>query len=293
MCLVLRVMSCPAWRISSATVASGRAVDGRGVRIRLCHGERIEPGGEIGVAALAGKVGCGLAGFALVVWIGTVSEEKLGQVAAVGGCSGEEGCESAGLDGIDGGATVEEEADYFGILVQGEGGMEGLVLLGVAAEGVDSGAGIEQRLDGLRGGKGGGEVQGRPAVAGVVVCELRFGSEQAIQLGQVADGGCFKDVEAAAVRGKPLEEEVADEGLREVDRPAECGYALGIAPDGERGVVVDLFSNFGGCACLNEFEEGCGHGSKISAIGVRGASKVRTHRSKILAISFRFMYELI
>jgi len=26
---------------------------------------------------------------------------------------------------------------------------------------------------------------------------------------------------------------------------------------------------------------------------VRGASKVRTHRSKILAISFRFMYELI
>jgi len=226
-----------------------------------------KPGGQIRVATLARKVGRGLAGFARLAGIGTVRDEIVCQVPPVGGCGGEERCEPAGLDGVHRGSMVEEQVDCLGVFAQGEGGMEGLVLLRIAADGVDGGAGIEQGLDGLGGGKGGGQVQRCPAVAGIRLGELRAGREQAIQLGQVAHGGGFKDVEAEAVPGKPLEQKVADEGLAEVDRPAECGDALRIAPGSQRGVSLDLFGDFGGCASLDEFEEGCGHGFKIARSG--------------------------
>lgn len=93
------------------------------------------------MAALAGEVGGGFALIAFEGGVGAVGEEEFDQVAAVGDGGGEEGCESASLGGVDGGAVLEQEQDGVRVFAEGEGGVEGMVLLGVVAEGVDWGIG--------------------------------------------------------------------------------------------------------------------------------------------------------
>ena len=97
--------------------------------------------------------------------------------------------------------------------------------------------------------------------------EAGIGGEKFAQVGFVTDGGGFKDVEGDSVAGEAGEEEVADEGLRAVDGPEECGDALRVAPGGEGGVGLNGVCDFSGCAGLDEFEEGGTHGLKIARPG--------------------------
>jgi len=115
----------------------------------LSRGPGFEPGGQVGVAALPSEICCGLSGVAFLVRVCAVGEEEFGQILPVG-CGGrEEGSESSGLGGVGVGAVLEQEVDRLDIATKGESGVERLVLLGVAAEGIDTGCGVEEGGDGL------------------------------------------------------------------------------------------------------------------------------------------------
>jgi hypothetical protein len=216
-----------------------------GVRF-LFWGLCIEPRGELGVSALAREVGCGLAGIVYLLRIGSMRKKQFGQIAAVCAGGGEDGREAAGLGGVDRRAVLEEKVNRLGILAEGEGGVERLVLLRVAADGVDAGLGGEESRDGFGCGECGGEVERGPAIAGVGMDQFRLGGQEGAQMGNVADGGGFKEVERDSDGGEAGEEEIADQRLAAIDGPEEGGDALRIAPGDEGGVGLNLVGDFGG-----------------------------------------------
>lgn len=173
------------------------------------------------MVTVAGKIGCGFSGVALVVRVGAVGEEEFGQILPVG-CGGrEEGSESSGLGGVGVGAVHEQEVDCLHVATEGEGGMERLVLLGVAAESFDTGSGGEKDGDGFGGSESGSEVEGGPTIAGKRIGAGGRGLKQSGQLGHVWDGGSFKDIQFEELCFEDGDQEVADEGLAAVDGPEE------------------------------------------------------------------------
>ena len=110
-------------------------------------------------------------------------------------------------------------------------------------------------------------MEGGPAVAGKSCGAGGGGMKQGGQLDHVWDGGSLKDIEREKLGLEDGEEEVADERLAAVDRPEQSGNALGIAPGGQGWVVVDGGGDIGGGSGLDEFEEGSGHGKRVTRRG--------------------------
>jgi len=87
------------------------------------------------MASVACESGGGFAEVAEVVRVGSVGEEQLGEVAAVGGGRGEERGVAAGLGGVGIGSGREEELNRLRIAAEGERGVQGLIALRILGNG--------------------------------------------------------------------------------------------------------------------------------------------------------------
>jgi hypothetical protein len=215
------------------------------------------------VAAIAGEIGGGFAGVALVERVSAMGEEQLGQVPATGAGGGEQWGEAAGLDGVDRSTVLEKKLDRFGVPAQRQSGVEGLVALRILTDGVDRGPGSKQECDLGCSSEGGGEVERGPAVAGKGVSEFRVRLEERFELRLIAGGCGFKDIKGDAVAGQAGEQKVAHQGLTAVDGPEQSGNPLGIAGGGERGVGLNGIGDFSCGALLDEFQKRGAHGLTI------------------------------
>ncbi len=219
------------------------------------------------MAALAGELRRGLALVRLVVWIGAVGEQQLNEVAAVSNCCGEDGREAACLRSVRRSAVFKQKPDRLKIFAKGQSCMEWLVLLRIAAEGSDRGAGLEERGHGSRCSESGCEVQGRPSIAGIGLGEFRIGFEQCAQVRLIAERGGFEYVERNSFGVEPFEKEVAHQRLAAIDGPEERRHSLRITGSGETWISLNGVGQVRCSSGLNHFENGCAHGMKYNAAG--------------------------
>lgn len=124
----------------------------------------VEPCAELCVSAFASKIGGGFVEVAAVMDASAVCNQQFDQIFAIGRGSGEEGRESACLNGIRVGAMDEEKADGVGIASEGHGGVQGLIALGILRDRVDTSAVVDEQSDGFRSAKSSGEVERSPSI---------------------------------------------------------------------------------------------------------------------------------
>jgi hypothetical protein len=215
------------------------------------------------MAAFAGVVGRGFALVAAGGPVGSVFEEQGDDgCVAVGGGLVKWGVAS-GLGSVDAGSRFEEETDALDGVAESDAGVEGLVAHGIVGDLVDVGSVLEEQLDGLGVGEGGGEMQRRPSVGGDGAGDHGVGCDEGAEAVTVAEGGRFVDVAISGVGA----EEVANEGLVGVDGQHERGDALGIAAAGEGGRFFDGGSDLGGLSPADHVEEELTHGMSIRLAG--------------------------
>jgi len=97
------------------------------------NSERFQPGCQFGVAAFPRKVSRILPAIAFVERVSAVVEEQVNKAAVVGCSGGEERRETPGLRLVDRRTMRQQQTDNFRISAQGDGSMERLILLRIAA----------------------------------------------------------------------------------------------------------------------------------------------------------------
>ena len=216
------------------------------------------------MASFPSKVGRGFAGIAFVGRVSTVGDEQFGQDAVVCCGGGKQRRKASGLSCVGRRAVVEQQQDYFTIFAKGDGSMERLVLLRIAAYRFDVCADRQQGCDGCGSSKASGEMKGCPSVGRIFVDRRRRRAEDRLEAGIVAEGCSLEKVNRIQVG----EQKIAQQRLSAIDRPEERGHSLRIAGGGESGIGIDNLAKPGRVSALDQFEgvDGCPDSLFLSAI---------------------------
>ena len=141
----------------------------------------LQPVGQFGMAAFAGKIRGRLPQIAAMQSMGAALDQHFHQVLPAGAGGRKKWCKAAHLGGVGIGAVGQQQPYRFRIPSQGERSVQRLVALRILGDGIDLRAVLQKHIHRLGRAESGGQVQRRPAITRKAVRGARIGGQDVFE----------------------------------------------------------------------------------------------------------------